>query len=89
MVIEKRLSDQNTEKRKDDFHRIELTEKLKVQTKDLTKLTEEHQVQTVELKKMTLAWEIAANEGTNYQKSLEAARRELADKLITLREGKK
>jgi hypothetical protein len=89
MVIEKRLSDQNTEKRKDDFHRIELTDKLKVATIDLKKLTEEHTVQTIELKKITLAWEIASNEGNNTNKSLDAARRELADKLITLRVAKK
>jgi DNA-directed RNA polymerase subunit K/omega len=41
------------------------------------------------LKKITLAWEIASNEGNNTNKSLDAARRELADKLITLRVAKK
>jgi len=42
MIIEQRLSDQNTNKRKDDFLRIELADKLKVESHSLKQLTVDH-----------------------------------------------
>ena len=89
MIIEQRMSDQNTIKRKDDFLRIELADKLKVESHSLKALTKEHIDQSDALQKMTLAYQLADRESEVANKTLESARKELANKLKNLREAKK